>query len=235
MELQINRYLGSSSLVSKITSSLLHVLASDASWFFRAIDTRYLRCKCPAQRCSHKMQQGDLSNTKNSKPAIKHQEELSNMSLTFWNPNSVFAGFDDDFFNDPMVPSSFFGVPPALTRFKTDTMRHSSPRYEATENDKQFRLAVDVPGVKPDHLKVELENDGRVLHMSGDRKVKTSKSFEEYKFDKRFTLGNDMDASKITAHLSDGVLVLAAPKKEKLPPVKHEITIVQGEAPNMDA
>ncbi|KAL7546292.1 hypothetical protein ACHAWF_015985 [Thalassiosira exigua] len=152
------------------------------------------------------------------------------MALSFWNPNSVFAGFDDDFFDDPM-PSSLFRIPPTLTHFKSDTMRYSSPRYEVTENEKQFRLAVDVPGVKPDNMKVELEHDGCVLHMSGGRKAKTDTSYEEYSFDKRFTLGKDLDTSKITAHLADGVLVLTAPKKEKLPPTKQEIGIVHGEAP----
>ena len=78
-------------------------------------------------------------------------------------------------------------------------MRHSSPRYEVTENDKQFRLAVDVPGVKPDHMKIELENNGRVLHISGDRKEKTDTSYKEFKFDKRFTLGRNLDTSKIAA------------------------------------
>ena len=112
-------------------------------------------------------------------------------------------------------------------------MRHSSPRYEITENDEQFRLAVDVPGMKPDNLKVELEDDGRILHVSGERKVKTDTSHEEYLFDKRFTLRKDLDTSKITAHLSDGVLVVTALKMETLPPATQPIAIVQGEAPAM--
>ncbi len=110
-------------------------------------------------------------------------------------------------------------------------MRHSSPRYEVTENEKQFRLAVDVPGVKEDNMKIELENDGRVLHLFGGRKEKTETSFKEFKFDKRFTLGKNLDTSKLTAHLSDGVLVLTAPKLEKLPPTTQEITIIRGDAP----
>lgn len=153
------------------------------------------------------------------------------MSLSFWNPNSVFAGFDDHHF-DPLA-STFLGMPPTLTKFKTDTMRLSSPRYEVTENKKQFRLAIDVPGVKSDDMKIELEHDGRVLHLTGGRKVKTEKAFEEYKFEKRFTLGRDLDTTKLTAHLANGVLVLTAPKKEKLPPAKQEIAITQGEAPEM--
>eukprot|EP00580_Thalassiosira_gravida_P000537 CAMPEP_0201609010 /NCGR_PEP_ID=MMETSP0492-20130828/10503_1 /ASSEMBLY_ACC=CAM_ASM_000837 /TAXON_ID=420259 /ORGANISM="Thalassiosira gravida, Strain GMp14c1" /LENGTH=165 /DNA_ID=CAMNT_0048074159 /DNA_START=62 /DNA_END=559 /DNA_ORIENTATION=+ len=156
------------------------------------------------------------------------------MSLGLWNPNSVFAGFDDDFFTDPMLttPSSLFlGTQPSLTRFKTDTMRHSSPHYEVTENEKQFRLAMDVPGVKPENMKIELENDGRVLHVSGGMKSTTDTSYEEFKFDKRFTLGKNLDTEKVTAHLTDGVLVMTAPKVEKLPPAKKEIAIVHGEAP----
>ena len=152
------------------------------------------------------------------------------MSLTFWNPNSVFAGFYDDFFA-PIEPSAFQGFPPALTRFKDDTMRHSSPRYEVTENDKQFRLAVELPGVKEDNMKVELENEGRLLHLTFNKKEKTETSFKEFKFDKRFTLGKNLDTSKLTAHLNDGVLVLTAPKLEKLPPTTQEIPIIRGDAP----
>jgi HSP20 family molecular chaperone IbpA len=80
------------------------------------------------------------------------------MSLSFWNPNTVFAGVDDHFF-DPLT-STLIGISPTLTRFKTYTMLLSSPRYEVTDNDKQFRLAIDVPGVKPDDMKIELEHEG---------------------------------------------------------------------------
>ena len=157
-------------------------------------------------------------------------------SLSHWNPDSAFAGFDDNFFRDYMAPSSLLGKPPSLTKFKNDTMVHASPRYEVTENEKQFRLAVDVPGVKPDHMKVTLEHDGRVLHMRGDRKIiaiedNNKQHYEEYKFDKKFTLGRSLDTSKLTAHLYDGVLVLTAPKKAKLPPETRVIAIFHEEAP----
>ncbi|KAL3794840.1 hypothetical protein ACHAW5_004362 [Stephanodiscus triporus] len=154
------------------------------------------------------------------------------MSLGFWNPSNAFGGFgvfDEDFFT---MSSGLLDIPPSLTRFKDDdAMRHSSPRYEITENDKQFRLAVDMPGVKLDHMMIELENNDRVLHISGDRKRKTDTSHEAFEFDKRFTLGRDLDASKIVAHLSDGVLVLTAPKLEKLTLPRRRIEIIEGEAP----
>ena len=148
----------------------------------------------------------------------------NNMSLSLW--NSPVGGFGDAFFSGSPV----FGVP-ALTAFKNDNLLHSSPRYEVTDNSKQFRLAVDVPGVKAEDIKVDLEHDGRVLHMAGQRKVENENSYEEYKFDKRFTLGKDLDTTELTAHLSDGVLVLTAPKKEKEEPKAASVPITIGEAP----
>jgi HSP20 family molecular chaperone IbpA len=85
--------------------------------------------------------------------------------------------------------------------------------------------------MKPDDVNIELENDGHVLHLSGSRKVATDKHDEEFHFDKRFKLGRIVDTSKITAHLSDGVLVLTAPKMEKPAPLKQRIAIVRGEPP----
>ncbi|KAL3778056.1 hypothetical protein ACHAW5_011127 [Stephanodiscus triporus] len=151
-------------------------------------------------------------------------------SLTFWDPRSIFAAFDDDFFADPYFPPPsppFFG-----SRFQADAVRHlSSPRYKVTESDKEFRLSVDVPGVKQDDMTIELENDGRVLRMSGGRRSGADASREGYNFDGRFALGKNLDTSKITAHLSDGVLVLTAPKREEVPPVRQVIPIIRGEPP----
>ncbi len=129
------------------------------------------------------------------------------------------------------MPSAQLGKPPTLSSSKDDIVHHSSPRYEVAETDRQLRIAVDVPGMKPDDVNIELENDGHVLHLSGSRKVATDKHDKEFHFDKRFKLGRILDTSKITAHLSDGVLVLTAPKMEKPAPLKQRIAIVRGEPP----
>jgi HSP20 family protein len=148
-------------------------------------------------------------------------------SLTFWDPRSIFAAFDDDFFADPYFPPS----PPFGARYQADAIRHLSPRYEVTESDREFRLSVDVPGVKQDDMTIELVNDGRVLRVSGGRRSTTDASHEGYNFDGRFALGKNLVTSKITAHLSDGVLVLTAPKMEEVPPARQVIPIIRGEPP----
>ena len=90
------------------------------------------------------------------------------MSLAFWNPVNIFTGFDDH------------GVPASLTRFKDDSRRHYSPRFEITENEKQFRLTVDVPGMKPEDLKIKLEDYGSQTQEQRDavQKAKVGKSDE---------------------------------------------------------
>jgi HSP20 family molecular chaperone IbpA len=90
-----------------------------------------------------------------------------------------------------------------------------------TESNKHYWFAVDVPGVKHNDKSIELENDDCILRLSGSRKANTGTSYEEFKFDRQFTLGDNLDILKITAHLSDGVLVLMARKKEELPLIKQ--------------
>jgi HSP20 family protein len=119
----------------------------------------------------------------------------------------------DPFFNDPFFTDI---VPMPVLNIERDpfmVLRRSSPGYEIHEDDSKFQLSIDVPGVKAADMKVDLEQGGRLLHLSGGRKIEKEGSVTETRFDKRFTLAENVDASKITANLADGVLVVSAPKK----------------------
>ena len=60
------------------------------------------------------------------------------------------------------------------------------------------------------------------MHITGGRKTEKEGVVSETKFEKRFTIGNNVETEKLTANLADGVLVLTAPKIEKKEkPVKH--------------
>ena len=96
-------------------------------------------------------------------------------------------------------------------------LRRSSPCYEVTEDDTQFQLAMDVPGVKAQDIDISLENGGRVLRVTGGRKIRQtladgSITSSESKFEKSFTMDRSVDTERISANLSDGVLVISAPK-----------------------
>jgi Molecular chaperone (small heat shock protein) len=149
--------------------------------------------------------------------------------------NSLFSGFDD-FFSPPSFSQDFAAVP-FLTDVRRDpdmVLRRSSPCYEVTENDKQYQLAIDVPGVKLKDIEIELEQD-RVLRISGGRKVhKTDDdgtvSTSESKFEKRFVMDQSIDTSKVSANLQDGVLTITAPKNIEHSKV-HKIAITEGPSP----
>lgn len=91
-------------------------------------------------------------------------------------------------------------------------VRLATPRYEINEDDHEFKLAVDVPGVKPGDMKIRLEQDGRVLRLTGERKIQDGNWKSEMKFEKAFLLDKKIQSDKITANFSDGVVVITAPK-----------------------
>lgn len=137
------------------------------------------------------------------------------------------AGFDDLFDPNPFSANDLMPVLGGKRQQNDNNsmLTRSSPGYEIHEDDKQYTIAIDVPGVKPEDMTIKLEENGRVLHLSGGRKVKQGDKVSETKFVKRFTIGHNVDTENIRANLSDGVLEVSAPKKE---PKSQVIEIVQG-------
>jgi HSP20 family protein len=144
------------------------------------------------------------------------------------NPFFRHSGFDD-FFAPTRDP--FSDLMPVLSNLKRDedmALLRSSPGYEISEGDGKYNIHVDVPGIKAADMNVELENEGKVLHISGGRKVTSGDTVSETRFEKRFTIGVNVDTQKMSAHLVDGVLTLTAPKIEKKEEPVHKIAITEG-------
>jgi HSP20 family protein len=154
------------------------------------------------------------------------------MALSRMNANllSPFFGF-----NELFAPSPFFSRDPffedlmpvirhADRQFNDMVLRHSSPGYEINENEEKYEISMDLPGVKASEMTAQLEEDGRVLHVSGGRKIEKDGKTTETKFEKRFTIGSNVDTTKLTANLADGVLTVTAPKLKAAEPVKIAIT-----------
>jgi len=113
-------------------------------------------------------------------------------------------------------------------------LRVSSPGFEIHEDDTKYSIAIDVPEVKADDMEARLENDGRVLHLSGGKMIDDGEEVRETRFDKRFSIGENVDLDKITANLHDGVLVVMAPKKEVAQKELPKIVIVEGPATTLE-
>jgi HSP20 family protein len=89
-------------------------------------------------------------------------------------------------------------------------------------------LKADVPGLKKEEVKVEVE-DGNVLQISGERNKEQEEKNDKWhrvesssgKFLRRFRLPENAKTEQIKASMENGVLTVTVPKEEvKKPEVK---------------
>ena len=106
-----------------------------------------------------------------------------------------------------------------------------SPTVDIEENDDNYMITADLPGVDKDDIEVRLENG--VLSITGEKHVdkETGKGTRQHRterfqgsFSRRFTLPTAIEADKVNADYKDGVLSLAIPKLEAEKPTKPLIS-----------
>ncbi len=95
-----------------------------------------------------------------------------------------------------------------------------TPSVDISENDKEFTLLADIPGVNPDNIDISMEKG--VLTIKGERNSESVEESENHRrverqsgqFYRRFTLPDSADADKIAAKSEHGVLRITIPKQE---------------------
>jgi HSP20 family protein len=93
-----------------------------------------------------------------------------------------------------------------------------TPSVNTREGEHAYHVEVDLPGVKKDDISVDVE--GNVVTISGERKSKKEVKEEDYykvessygKFERSFTLPENVDVENIHAESEDGVLEVVIPK-----------------------
>lgn len=103
------------------------------------------------------------------------------------------------------------------------------PAVDIKEEDGNYLLHADIPGVKPEQIEVSMDNG--VLTIRGERKHESEDEKENYKriermhgiFYRRFSLPDDADAEKISAKGVHGVLEVTIPKMESQQPRKIQV------------
>lgn len=99
-----------------------------------------------------------------------------------------------------------------------------TPPVDIEESENQFVVTLDVPGVAKENIKIELHN--RVLTVSGEKKSERAEKGADFhlteringKFERRFTLPENVNADKVEAKHEHGVLSLTIPKSEAAKP-----------------
>ena len=102
------------------------------------------------------------------------------------------------------------------------------PRTNLYDKGDAFELVAEVPGLSKKDLDVKIQ--GNYLEISGKREVKVPEGYRVHRsergsasFTRSLTLPADVDSSKVTAALKDGLLKLTLPKLEAAKPRKISI------------
>ena len=103
-----------------------------------------------------------------------------------------------------------------------------TPVVDIFETEQALTLLADMPGVKPEHLDIDLRDN--TLTLTGDVESPDTageeallSEYETGNYYRQFTLSEVIDQEKINAKLTDGVLRLTLPKVEKATPKKIEV------------
>lgn len=115
---------------------------------------------------------------------------------------------------------------------KTDEMTWAGdtfqPAVDIWESNDALVIEADVPGVEKDNVEIDLRDD--VLSFEARVSVADYEGlrplYGEYNignYYRKFNLGEVIDQAKITAELTDGVLRVTLPKREKAIPRKVTI------------
>jgi HSP20 family protein len=104
-----------------------------------------------------------------------------------------------------------------------------TPRVDFTETPTHFEVKVDLPGLKPEEVKVEVRN--RELWISGERKEETEEEGKTFhrierrrgEFRRVLPLPTEVAEEKIEARVEHGVLTVTVPKSETAKPKTIEV------------
>jgi HSP20 family protein len=120
--------------------------------------------------------------------------------LTVWNAFNDLL--NDDLWARPVTPQR----------------RSFVPSVDISEDEKSFLVTADLPGMKPEDINIQVENN--VLTLRGERKQEAKSDKQGYhrverhhgSFQRSFTLPEGVDADKIEANVENGTLTLRVPK-----------------------
>lgn len=140
-------------------------------------------------------------------PFIKNKSELQN--------NFNRRSYVDDVFNNFFNEISSFSYPTLSSSDRT-----LSPRTDIIENDLEYRLELELPGVLQDNIDIKV--DSNILTIEGTKeKISENKDLnyhmqERYygSFYRSISLPSNINEEHIEAKFKDGILQIKIPKKE---------------------
>lgn len=145
--------------------------------------------------------------------------------LTHWNPFQELSEVQNRL-------ATLFGRAPVNNKGSQEeaiTVAEWAPLVDITEDEKEFLIKAELPGLKKEEVKVTVE-DG-VLTMSGERKTEKEEKGKKYhrieraygSFIRSFTLPEGADPAKVNAEFHEGILNVHVTKCPRTMPKAIEI------------
>jgi HSP20 family protein len=106
-----------------------------------------------------------------------------------------------------------------------------APLVDISEDEQEYAIKAELPGLEKDHVKVTVENG--TLLITGERAGENKEKNRKYhrveraygSFLRSFTLPDDADGAKIRAEFKNGVLTVHLPKAETAKPKSIDIKV----------
>lgn len=133
---------------------------------------------------------------------------------TRWNPIAALGRTDPIFDFDDLFRT--LGVRPTIAREYERTMEM---RLDVNEDDKEYTVNVDMPGVKKEDIDISVEGNQVTLRTEVKREKSSGKGKEIYnerysgQAYRSFALPTEIDSTQAKAAYDGGVLTLTLPKK----------------------
>ena len=147
------------------------------------------------------------------------------MNLVRWDPFRELEGIQARL-------NHLFGADTSSRAFDDDRFfANWTPPVDIQETEKEYIVKADLPDVKKDDVKVEL--DGDMLTVEGERKQEKEEKTKRFhrteraygKFVRRFSLPTHVDGGNVKAEFKDGVLNVHLPKTEAAKPKAIEVKV----------
>eukprot|EP01102_Stenamoeba_stenopodia_P007003 TRINITY_DN1955_c0_g1_i1.p1 TRINITY_DN1955_c0_g1~~TRINITY_DN1955_c0_g1_i1.p1 ORF type:complete len:218 (+),score=59.04 TRINITY_DN1955_c0_g1_i1:217-870(+) len=146
------------------------------------------------------------------------RRELGHRHRRHWDPFRDFFG--DDFYSAFSLPTLTSAIPNTWT-----------PSVDISETEKEFTIHAELPGVKKEDLKLQIDDD--VLTVQGERKFEKVEEGREFRkrersygsFARTFQLPEGVDQESIKASFKDGVLEVSIPKAQEQKPKGRTIEV----------
>ncbi len=118
---------------------------------------------------------------------------------------------------------------------QNDTLSGWLPPVDVVEDNDHVRVTAELPGVKPEDVKITLENN--ILTIRGEKNQENRTEAERVQryersygvFERSFAVPSTVDADHISATYGHGVLTVSLPKVERAKPRAIEVKIGHGE------